>query len=168
MDRSLGLCIDYRELKKLTIKNKYPLLRIDDLYGHYEFVVMPFGLTNAPAVFMDLMNRIFKPFMDPTTVTKIRSFLGLVGYYRRYVEGFSRISMPLSRFTQKAVKFDWSDQCEGAFQRLKQYLMTAPVLTIPLGIDGFQFYSDASHKGLGCVLIIAFHPQIDGQSERTI
>ncbi|KAI0519672.1 hypothetical protein KFK09_007126 [Dendrobium nobile] len=266
-DGSLRLCIDYRELNKLTIKNKYPLPRIDDLfdqlegasvfskidlrsgyyqlkvreediakttfntrYGHFEFTVMPFGLTNAPVVFMDLMNRIFKESLDlfvivfiddilvysvdermhanhlrsvlytlkdndlyakfskcefwlksvnflghvigngeisvdqhkvqaiadwprPTTVTEIRSFLGLAGYYRRFVEGFSRIAMPLSRLTQKAVKFVWTDQCEEAFQRLKQCLMTAPVLTIPSGTDGFQLYSDASHKGLGCILM---------------
>nr|GFC10893.1 putative reverse transcriptase domain-containing protein [Tanacetum cinerariifolium] len=116
MDGSFRMCIDYGELNKLTVKNHYPLPRIDhfldqlqgssvysktDLrfgyhqlrvreqdipkmafrtrYGHYEFQVMPFGLTNAPAVFMDLINRM---------PTEIRQFLGLAGYYRRYIEGF--------------------------------------------------------------------------------
>ncbi|RVW50114.1 Retrovirus-related Pol polyprotein from transposon 17.6 [Vitis vinifera] len=209
----MRLCIDYRELNKVTVRNKYPLPRIDDLfdqlqgtcvfskinlrsgyhqlrvrsedvpkiafrtrYGNYEFLVMPFGLTNAPAAFMDLMNRVFKSYLDqfvvafiddilvyfksrkehkrhlsivlqtlknkqlyaklkkcdfwldkvsflghmvtkdgisvdlgkvdvvsnsrrPNTVTEIRSFLGLDGYYRRFIEGFSKIALPLTKLT---------------------------------------------------------------------
>ncbi|WRX14200.1 Reverse transcriptase domain - like 10 [Theobroma cacao] len=216
-DGTLRLCIDYRQLNRVTIKNKYPLPRIDDLfdqlrgamvfskidlrygyyqlrikeqdvpktafrtrYGHYEFLVMPFGLTNALAVFMDLMNMVFHPYLDkfvivfiddilvysknddehavhlrivlqtlcerqlyakfskcefwlkevvflghevsgagiyvdpkkieailqweqPGMVTEIRSFLGLVGYYRRFVQGFSLITAPLTRLTRKGV-----------------------------------------------------------------
>ncbi|XP_075504361.1 uncharacterized protein LOC142541784 [Primulina tabacum] len=203
---SMRLCIDYRELSKITIKNRYPLPRIEDLldqlkgatvfskldlrtgyhqlkvrvedipktafrtrYEHYEFTVMPFGLTNAPAAFMDLMNRVFKPFLDrfivvfiddilvyssnekeheehlrltlqtlrekelyakfkksgvsvdpkkvevitewpkPKNVTDIRSFLGLAGYYRKFVEGFSSIAIPLTKLTQKNSKFVWDE-----------------------------------------------------------
>ncbi|GJR44525.1 putative reverse transcriptase domain-containing protein [Tanacetum coccineum] len=220
-DGSFRICIDYQKLNKLTVKNRYPLLRIDDLldqlkgssvyskidlrsgyhqlrvreedipkmafrtrYGHYEFQVMPFGLTNAPAVFMDLMNRVCKPFLDkfvivfiddiliysknkkeheehlkavlellkkeklyakfskcefwipkvqflghvidsqgihvdpakiesikdwesPKTPTEIRQFLGLAGYYRRFIEGFSKIAKSMTKLTQKGVKFDW-------------------------------------------------------------
>ncbi|KAJ0618544.1 putative nucleotidyltransferase, Ribonuclease H [Helianthus annuus] len=209
----MRMCIDYRELNKLTIKNRYPLPRIDDLfdqlqgssyyskidlrsgyhqlriqeesvpktafrtrYGHYEFLVMPFGLTNAPAVFMDLMNRVCKPYLDkfvivfiddiliysrtkeeneqhlrtilellkkeklyakfskcefwirevqflghvvnekgihvdpskieaiknweaPKTPTEVRQFLGLAGYYRRFIENFSKIAQPLTALT---------------------------------------------------------------------
>ncbi|RVW79670.1 Transposon Ty3-I Gag-Pol polyprotein [Vitis vinifera] len=219
LDGSMRLCIDYRELNKVTVRNKYPLPRIDDLfdqlqgacvfskidlrsgyhqlrvrgedvpktafrtrYGHYEFLVMPFGLTNAPAAFMDLMNRVFKPYLDqfvvvfiddilvysrsreeheghlsivlqtlkdkqlyvdpgkidavanwrrPSTVTEIRSFLGLAGYYRRFIEGFSNIALPLTKLTQKGVKFEWSDDCECSFQELKNRLVSAPILTIP-------------------------------------
>ena len=266
-DGSLRLCIDYRELNRVTIKNKYPLPRIDDLfdqlkgaavfskidlqsgyhqlrisprdipktafrtrYGHYEFLVMPFGLTNAPAVFMDVMNRIFRDYLDqfvvvfiddiliyskteaehvehlrivltklrkeklyaklkkcdfwlkqvaflghiisaegitvdpqkidaiikwprPTTVTEIRSFLGLAGYYRRFVEGFSQLAVPLTKLTRKGVKYIWSENCEHSFQELKRRLIEAPVLTLPDESGNFVIYSDASHKGLGCVLM---------------
>jgi hypothetical protein len=266
-DGSMRLCIDYQELNKVTIKNRYPLPRIDDLfnqlqgsqvfskidlhsgyhqlkvqekdvqkmafrtrYGHYEFLVMPFGLTNAPAAFMDMMNRIFRELVDrcvvvfiddiliysksqeeheehlqtvksvlrkhqlfakfkkcefwldnvaflghtvtkegiavdpgkvevvvnwvrPTNAHKVQSFLGLAGYYRRFVEGFSRLAAPLTRLTRKNEKFQWSEECEQSFQELKQRLVTAPVLTLPSGSDGFVIYSDASHKGLGCVLM---------------
>uniref|UniRef100_A0A2N9EJD6 Reverse transcriptase domain-containing protein n=1 Tax=Fagus sylvatica TaxID=28930 RepID=A0A2N9EJD6_FAGSY len=240
-DGSMRLCIDYRELNRVTIKNKYPLPRIDDLfdqlqgaqvfskidlrsgyhqlkiksedipkmafrtrYGHYEFLVMPFGLTNAPAVFMDLMNRVFHEYLDrfvivfiddilvysksleehedhlrivlqilrdkklyaklnkieavvswdrPTNVSEVRSFLGLAGYYRRFVEGFSRIAAPLTHLTRKNAKFEWKEECEKSFQELKQRLVMAPVLTIPSSSGGFVIYSDASRKGLGCVLM---------------
>nr|GEW52282.1 hypothetical protein [Tanacetum cinerariifolium] len=235
-DESFRMCIDYRELNKLTVKNCYPLSRIDDLfdqlqgssvyskidlrsgyhqlrvqkedipktafrtrYGHYEFQVMPFGLTNASAVFMDLMNRVYKPYLDkfviliiddipiysknneeheehlklilellkkeelyakfskckfwilkvqflghvidskgihvdpakiesikdwtsPKTRMEIRQFLGLSGYYRRFIEGFSKIA-------------------------------NAPILALPKGSENFIVYCDASHKGLVAVLM---------------
>ncbi|KAL0534283.1 hypothetical protein IC582_028572 [Cucumis melo] len=255
-DGSMRLCIDYRELNKVTVKNRYPLPRIDDLfdqlqgatvfskidlrsgyhqlrikdgdvpktafrfrYGHYEFIVMSFGLTNAPAVFMDLMNRVFREFLDtfvivfindiliyskkeaeheghfvsflghvvskarvsvnpakieavtswtrPSTVSEVCSFLGLAGYYRWFVENFSRIATPLTQLTRKGAPFVWSKACEDSFQNLKPKLVTAPVLTVPDGSGSFVIYSDASKKGLGCVLMqqgkdydceILYHP----------
>jgi hypothetical protein len=84
---------------------------------------------------------------------EVRSFLGLAGYYRRFVEGFSQLATPLTRLTKKNEKFQWSEECEQSFQELKQRSVTAPVLTLPSGSDGFVIYSDASHKGLGCVLM---------------
>ncbi|GJZ74950.1 putative reverse transcriptase domain-containing protein [Tanacetum coccineum] len=199
-------------------------------YGHYEFLVMPFGLTNAPAVFMDLMNRVFHEFLDkfvivfiddilvfskskeeheehlrtvlqilrqeklyakfskcefwlskvaflghivsaegitmdpakveaitkwprPTSVTEVRSFLGLAGYYRRFVEGFSRLALPLTKLMRKGEKFVWNEEREKSFEELKQRLVSSPILTLPSGSGGFQIYSDASKKGLGCVLM---------------
>ncbi|GJY12955.1 putative reverse transcriptase domain-containing protein [Tanacetum coccineum] len=244
-DGSFRMCIDYRELNKLTVKNRYPLPRIDDLfdqlqgssvyskidlrsgyhqlrvrgedipktafrtrYGHYEFQVMPFGLTNAPAVFMDLMHRVCKPYLDkfvivfiddiliysknkeeheehlklilellkkeelyvkfskypaktesikdwasPKSATEIRQFLGLVGYYRRFIEGFSKIAKPMTKLTQKNVKFDWGEKEEAAFQLIKQKLCSAPILALPKGSENFIVYCDASDKGLGAVLM---------------
>ncbi|KAI3726575.1 hypothetical protein L1987_66373 [Smallanthus sonchifolius] len=266
-DGSFRMCIDYRELNKLTVKNWYPLPRIDDLfdqlqgatcfskidlrsgyhqlrvleedipkttfrtrYGHYEFVVMPFGLTNAPAVFMDLMNRVCRPYLDqfvivfiddiliysrtkedhekhlklilellkkeqlyakfskcefwlrevqflghvindkgihvdpskveavknwnaPKTPSEIRSFLGLAGYYRRFISNFSRIALPLTSLTQKNKPFIWEQKQEDAFQLLKEKLCNAPILTLPDGNDDFVVYCDASNQGLGCVLM---------------
>ena len=219
-DGTLRLCIDYRQLNRVTIKNRYPLPRIDDLfdqmrgarvfskidlrfgyyqlkirnddvpkmafrtrYGHYEFLVMPFGITNAPATFMGLMNKVFQDYLDrffivfiddilvysrtkeehvrhlslvlkklrehrlyakfsqcqfwlkqvaflghvisaqgiqvdpqkiatvesweqPRTVTEVGSFLGLAGYYRRFVKDFSVIALPITRLTRKEVKFE--------------------------------------------------------------
>nr|GEV69811.1 putative reverse transcriptase domain-containing protein [Tanacetum cinerariifolium] len=266
-DGSLRMCIDYRKLNKLTVKNQYPLSRIDDLfnqlqgsrvyskidlrsgyhqlrvreedipkttfrtrYGYYEFQVMPFGSTNAPAVFMDLMNRVCKPYLDrfvivfiddiliysknrkeheghlklilkllkeeelsakfskckfwlskvqflghvidsegihvdpakieaikdwesPKTPTEIRQFLGLAGYYRRSIKGFSKISRPMTKLTQKSMKSDWGEKAEVAFQLLKQKLCSAPILALPEGSENFVVYYDASHKGLGAVLM---------------
>ncbi|GJQ95023.1 putative reverse transcriptase domain-containing protein [Tanacetum coccineum] len=264
-DGSFWMCIDYRELNKPTVKNRYPLPRIDNLfnqlqgssvylkidlrsgyhqlrvrkedipktafrtrYGHYEFQVMPFGLTNAPAVFMDLMNRVCKPYLDkfvivfiddiliysknkqeheehlkqilellkkeelyakfskcefwiskvlflghmidsegihvdpskiesikdwtsPKSPTEIRQFLGLAGYYRRFIEGFSKIAKPMTKLTQKKVKFVWGDKQEAAFQLLKQKLCSAPILTLPEGSKDFIAYCDTSKKGLGAL-----------------
>lgn len=71
------------------------------------------------------------------TLREIRSFLGLAGYYRRFVEGFSSIASPLTRLTQKNLRFTWTDECESAFQELKQRLTSAIVLTIPDDTGGF-------------------------------
>jgi len=266
-DGSMRMCIDYRELNKVTIKNRYPLPRIDDLfdqlqgaryfskidlrsgyhqlkvqeedipktafrtrYGHYEFTVMSFGLTNAPAAFMDMMNRICKPYLDkfvivfiddiliyskssdehamhlhelltllrkeklyakfskyefwlqqvqflghlinhegiqvdpakieaitkweiPKNPTEIRSFLGLAGYYRRFIQNFSRIAVPLTKLTCKNAKYDWGSKQNEAFEILKQKLTNAPILALPEGSEDFAIYCDASKLGLGCVLM---------------
>ncbi|XP_028077955.1 uncharacterized protein LOC114279861 [Camellia sinensis] len=87
------------------------------------------------------------------SVIEVRSFLGLAEYYRRFVKDFSMIALPLTQLTQKGVPFEWTDQRETTFQELKTRLMTTPILTLPSGADGFTIYSDASYKGLGCVLI---------------
>ncbi|KAG8501146.1 hypothetical protein CXB51_003239 [Gossypium anomalum] len=234
---TMRMCIDYRQLNKLTIKNKYPLPRIDDLfdqlrgasvfskidlrsgyhqlrvkevdihkttfktrYGHYEFLVMPFGLTNAPLAFMDLMNQVFLPYLDrfvvvfiddickcefwlrevtflghvasvegikvdhrkikailewklPRSVSEIQSFLGLAGYYRRFVEGFSVMAAPLTKLIRKGVLFVWTEKQQKAFDQLKKVLTEVSVLIQPESGKDFTVYSDASHVGLGCVLM---------------
>nr|AAD37020.1 putative retroelement pol polyprotein [Arabidopsis thaliana] len=266
-DGSFRLCIDYRGLNKVTVKNKYPLPRIDELmdqlggaqwfskidlasgyhqipieptdvrktafrtrYGHFEFVVMPFGLTNAPAAFMKMMNGVFRDFLDefviifiddilvhsksweahqehlravlerlrehelfaklskfsfwqrsvgflghvisdqgvsvdpekirsikewprPRNATEIRSFLGLAGYYRRFVMSFASMAQPLTRLTGKDTAFNWSDECEKSFLELKAMLINAPVLVLPEEGEPYTVYTDASIVGLGCVLM---------------
>ncbi|GJX56016.1 putative reverse transcriptase domain-containing protein [Tanacetum coccineum] len=139
-------------------------------YGHYEFQVMPFGLTNAPVVFMDLMNRIHimqflghlidseglhvdpakikavKNWASPTTPTEIHQFLGLAGYYQRFIKYFSKIAKSLTVLTQKNKKYIWGEDQESAFQLLKQKLCEAPILALPKGNDDFVVYCDASHQ----------------------
>ncbi|GKA86741.1 putative reverse transcriptase domain-containing protein [Tanacetum coccineum] len=90
---------------------------------------------------------------SPKTPTEIRQFLGLAGYYRRFIEGFSRIAKTMTKLTQKGVKFDWGDKQEAAFQLLKQKLCSAPILALPEGSEDFIAYCDASKKGLGAVLM---------------
>ncbi|GKF48373.1 putative reverse transcriptase domain-containing protein [Tanacetum coccineum] len=127
-------------------------------YGHYEFQVMPFGLTNAPTEFMDLMNWVYKPYLDKFVIVFIDDILiysrnkkenkehlkeimellkkeelyakfskCLAGYYRRFIEGFSKIAKSMTKITQKGVKFNWGDKEEAAFQLIKQKLCSAPI-----------------------------------------
>jgi hypothetical protein len=261
------MCVNYRSLNEVTIKNKYPLPRIDDLfdqlkgacvfskidlrsryhqlkiratdipktvfitrYGLYEYTVMSFGLTNAPAYFMYLMNKVFMEYLDKfmvvfiddilifskneeehdehlhlvlqklrgnqlyaklnkcefwlkevsflghiiseggisvdpskvkdvlswntlQNVSDIRSFLGLAGYYRRFIEGFSKISKPMMELLAKGNTFEWTPRHETIFHELKKRLTTAPVLTMPDMEKPFSIYCDASGQGLGCVLM---------------
>jgi hypothetical protein len=266
-DKELRLCVDYRLLNAVTIKNMYPLPHIDILfdqlagaqvfpkidlysgyhqikiraedipkmafttrYGVYEYLVMSFGLMNAPAHFMYLMNSVFMPELDqfvvvfvddilvysksmeeheehlrivlqrlrehhlyakfskcefwikevlflghvvspegiavdpdkvkevlewkpPTTVSKVRSFLRLTGYYRRFILNFSKIMKPITELLKKGNKYDWSEACDEAFKHLKKLLTTSPVLAQPDTTKSFDIYCDASGTGLGGVLM---------------
>ncbi|XP_075515771.1 uncharacterized protein LOC142550581 [Primulina tabacum] len=91
--------------------------------------------------------------LRPTTVTEVRSFLGLAGYYRRFIVGFSKIALPLTALTRKNVKFVWNEACDHSFQELNAKLTSAPVLAIPEGPGDFVVYIDASKQGLGAVLM---------------
>ncbi|KAD7476987.1 hypothetical protein E3N88_00123 [Mikania micrantha] len=124
-DGSFRMCIDYRELNKLTIKNRD-------------------GIHVDPAKIEAIKN-----WDVPTTPTEIRSFLGLEGYYRRFISNFSKIALPLTKLTQKSEPFVWTQKQEEASQTLKQRLCNAPILTLPEGNDDFIVYCDASHQGLG-------------------
>ncbi|GJX77343.1 retrotransposon protein, putative, ty3-gypsy subclass [Tanacetum coccineum] len=130
-------------------------------YGHYEFLVMPFGLTNAPAVFMDLMNRIFHEFLDKFVIVFIDDIL-VFSKSKEEHEDHLRTkgltmdpakALTLTKLMRKGEKFVWNDEREESFEELKQRLVSAPILTLPSGSGGFQIYSDASKKGLGCVLM---------------
>nr|GEX74865.1 putative reverse transcriptase domain-containing protein [Tanacetum cinerariifolium] len=200
------------------------------LYGQFDFQVTPFGLTNTPAVFMDLMNRVCKPYLDkfiivfidaifvyskdkeehgkhlniilellkkerlytkffkcsfwldsvqflghmidrngvhvdpakieairnwaaPATLTEVRQFLGLFGYYRRLIEGFYLISKPLTKLTQNDKKYEWGKEEGEAFQLLKQKLCSALILPLPERMKDFVVYCDASLKGYRDVLM---------------
>ena len=265
-DGSMRMCIDYRELNRITIKNRYPLPRVEELfdrlrgakyfskidlrsgyhqvrihpddipktafrtrYGHFEFLVLPFGLTNAPATFMHLMQSIFSSHLDnfvivflddiliysrnladhqkhvrivldllrknklyakeskceffktsvsflghvvsgegismeqdkvkaitewpaPTTVPGVRSFLGLAGYYRRFVKNFSKISAPISELLHKDKPFEWKEKQQEAFDKLKLAISTAPVLTLPDDTKPYVVTTDASGFAIGATL----------------
>nr|GEY57689.1 reverse transcriptase domain-containing protein [Tanacetum cinerariifolium] len=127
-----------------------------------------------------------KYWASPKSPTEICQFLGLAGYYQRFIKGFSKIAKPITTLTQKKVKFEWGDKQEASFQLLKQKLCSAPILTLPEGSKEFIVYCDASIKGLGVVLMqrekrslqnalgtrldmsTAYHLETDGQSERAI
>jgi hypothetical protein len=266
-DGTQQMCVDYRSLNEVTVKNKYSLLRIEDLfdqmkgasvfskidlrsgyhqlkireldipktafrtrYGLYEYTVMSFGLTNALAYFMYLMNKVFMEYLDkfvvvfiddilifsktkeehekhqrmileklrsnqlyakfskcefwltkvaflrnvisaggisvdpskvkdvlnwmpPMNALEIRSFLGLTGYYRRFIKDFSKIAKPLTRLLEKNKDLDWTEGCQVSFEELKRRLTSAPVLILPDIAKKFDIYCDASRQGLGCVLM---------------
>ncbi|TYK22669.1 ty3-gypsy retrotransposon protein [Cucumis melo var. makuwa] len=218
-DGSMRLCIDYRELNKVTVKNRYPLPRIDDLfdqlqgatvfskidlrsgyhqlrirdsdipkttfrsrYGHYEFIVKSFGLTNAPAVFMDLMNRVFKDFLDSFVIVFIDDILIYSKTEAEHEEHLHQVLETLranrlyAKFSQcefwlKKVSFlghvvssegvsvdlakieavtNWPRP--STVSEIRSFLGLA-VLTVPDGSGSFVLYSDASKKGLGCMLM---------------
>jgi hypothetical protein len=90
---------------------------------------------------------------QPRTVTEIRSFVGLAGYYRRFIEGFSKIAAPLTQLTKKNQPFVWTQECEESFQTMKRLLTTSPVLVLPQPDQPYEVYCDASYQGLGCVLM---------------
>nr|GEV29080.1 hypothetical protein [Tanacetum cinerariifolium] len=181
------MCIDYRKLNKQTVKNRYPLPRIDDLfdqlqgsnvyskidlrsgyhqlrvrdeyipktvfrtcYGQYEFQVMPFGFTNAPAVFMDLINRVRKPFLDKFVIVFIDYILI---YSRNKVEHEGHLKQILELLKKEELYGKFSKCDFWLSKTLKQKLCRAPILVVPEGSENFMVYCDASHKGLGAVLM---------------
>ncbi|GJS64656.1 putative reverse transcriptase domain-containing protein [Tanacetum coccineum] len=165
-DGSFRMCIDYRELNKLTVKNRYPLPKIDDLFDQlqgssvYSKIDLRSGTVlvslwiDSEGIHVDPAKiESIKDWTSPKSPTEIRQFLGLAGYYRRFIEGFSKIAKPMTKLTQKKVKFVWSDKQEAAFQLLKQKLCSAPILALPEGSEDFIAYCDASKKGLGVVLM---------------
>jgi ribonuclease HI len=117
--------------------------------GH---VITKGGIVVDPGKVRDVLN--WKP---PTTVSEIRSFLGLAGYYRRFIEGFSKIVKSLTSLLEKDKKFEWSEACQNSFEELRKRLTTAPVLTMPDIHKSFDIYCDASKQGLGCVLMQEGH-----------
>ena len=101
---------------------------------------------------MSLFEARYQEWPVPRTVSEIRSFMGLAGYYRRFIQDFSKIATLITRLTGKDVKFDWSEACQTTFDELKTRLTSAPVLTLPDRTGEFEIFCDASGQGLGCVL----------------
>ncbi|WMV24770.1 hypothetical protein MTR67_018155, partial [Solanum verrucosum] len=174
------LTIDKSGYHQLRIReNDIPKIAFRTRYGHYEFLVMPFGLTNAPAE-KELYAKLSKcefwldeiAFLGhvvstkgvkeipavvecrpPQSRTEVRSFLGLAGYYRRFVKGFSIIASPLTKLLHMEVKFIWDDNFQESFESLNSLLTQALILTLPIEGKLYAVYSDASHNSLGCVLM---------------
>ncbi|GJT33105.1 putative reverse transcriptase domain-containing protein [Tanacetum coccineum] len=158
------------EMQELVQEEDILKMAFKTHYGYYEFQVMPFGLTNAPAVFMDLMNQVCKPYLDKFVIVFIddiliyskskeeheehlKLILELLKKEELFIEGFSNIAKPMTKLTQKNVKFNWGEKEEAVFQLLKQKLCSAPILALLKGSEDFVVYCDASHKGLGAVLM---------------
>ena len=106
------------------------------------------GIAMDPGKVKDVLD-----WLTPATVSQIRSFLGLAGYYRHFIEGFSKIAKPMMELLKKDKKFEWTSDCEKSFTKLKKPLTTAPVLTLPDIYHNFDVYCDGSLQGLGCVLM---------------
>nr|GEU37443.1 hypothetical protein [Tanacetum cinerariifolium] len=148
-DGALRMCIDYKELNKLTIKNRYPLLRIDDLFDQLQGHVVNWdGIHVDPSKVESVKN-----WKTPESPTEIRSFLRLTGYYRRFIKNFSKIAKPLTLLTQKNKAYVRGDKEEEAFRILKEKLCDAPMLALPNGPNDFVVYCDALNQGFGCVLM---------------
>ncbi|XP_071676873.1 uncharacterized protein [Lolium perenne] len=116
--------------------------------GFLGHVISAGGVSVDPSKIQSIMEK-----KAPTNQTEVRAFLGLAGYYRKFVEGFSSIARPLKQLLKKDKKFEWTDKCEASFQELKKRLVTAPVLTMPDITKDFDVYCDASKLGLGSVLM---------------
>ncbi|GJW82608.1 putative reverse transcriptase domain-containing protein [Tanacetum coccineum] len=115
-------------------------------YGHYEFQVMPFGLTNALAVFMDLMNRVCRPYLDKFVIVFIDDIL----IYSKSKEHEKHLKLILELLKKEEF---WNEDEEEAFQLLKEKLCSTPILALPDGSEDFVVYCDASHQGLGAVMM---------------
>nr|GEX19682.1 putative reverse transcriptase domain-containing protein [Tanacetum cinerariifolium] len=173
-DGSFQMCIDYQELNKLIVKNHYPLPRIDDLFDQlqgssvYSKIDLRSGYHQLReheehlTLILELLKKeqLYAKFSKCEFWIPKVQFLGhvidnqgLAGYYRRFIEGFSKITKSMTKLTQKKVKFDWGDKQEAAFQIIKQKLCSAPILALPKGSEDFVVYCDASIKGLGAVLM---------------
>ncbi|GKD87761.1 putative reverse transcriptase domain-containing protein [Tanacetum coccineum] len=155
-DGSFRTCIEYRELNKLTVKNRYPLSRIDDLFnqlqgsGVYSKIDLRSGYHQLRVREEDIPKTAFKTRYGHYEF-QVMSFSS--GIHGSDESGFSKITKPIIKLTQKSMKFDWSEKAEAAFQLLKQKLCSAPILALPEGSENFVVYCDASHKGLGVVLM---------------
>jgi hypothetical protein len=202
-DGTQRLCMDYHALNEVTIKNEYPLLRIDDLFDQLhgacvfsknddilvysrseeeheehrrlalqklrehrlyaklsmcEFwmkqvaclghAILKGGISVDPSKVQEVLS-----WNAPTSVSDIQSFLGLVGFYRRFIRGFSKISKPMTELLEKDKKFEWTPACEASFQELKKRPTTAPILVMTDIEKPFSIYCDVSGQGLGCVLM---------------
>ncbi|WOH00583.1 hypothetical protein DCAR_0519949 [Daucus carota subsp. sativus] len=141
VDREIEFAIDLAPSTEPVSRAPYQV----QFLGH---VVNNEGIKVDPAKIESIMN-----WERPKSPTEVRSFMGLAGYYRRFVKYFEKIASPLTKLTRKNEKYEWNDKCEESFQELKKRLVTAPILTLPDEQGNFMIYSDASHKGLGCVLI---------------
>nr|KYP47185.1 GDSL esterase/lipase At1g74460 family [Cajanus cajan] len=143
-DESMRLCVDYRQLNKVTIKNKYPLPRIDDLMDQ---------LVGA-CVFskIDLRSGYHQIRVKSDDIPKT-AFRTRYGHYERFIEGFSKLALSLTKLTRKNQPFVWDSKCEENFQELKRGLTSAPILALPDPNETFVVYCDASKMGLGGVLM---------------
>nr|GFC75456.1 putative reverse transcriptase domain-containing protein [Tanacetum cinerariifolium] len=128
--------------------------RTCSIHGPHELIQFLGHVIDNQGIHVDpAKNESVKDWASPKSPTEIHKFLGLAGYYRRFIEGFSKIAKPMTKLTQKKVKFEWGDKQEAAFQLLKQKLCSALILVLPEGSEDFIVCCDASNKGLGAVLM---------------
>ncbi|GKE01344.1 putative reverse transcriptase domain-containing protein, partial [Tanacetum coccineum] len=161
-DRSFRMCIDYRELNQLNVKNRYPLPRIVNLFAnckdkqeHGKYLKIILELLKKERLYAKFSkcDCWLDSELGYSNDANGGEFIRLAGYYRRFIEGFSMISKPPTKLTEKDKKYEWSKEEEEAFQTLKQKLCSAPILLLPEGMEDFMVYCDAPLKGNGAVLM---------------
>ncbi|GJW80717.1 putative reverse transcriptase domain-containing protein, partial [Tanacetum coccineum] len=175
-DGQFRMSLTYRGVKISNSEERFTSARLDELYlinskdpdkrEHEEHLKAILELLKKEKLYANQEIESIKDWATPKTPTEIRQFLGLTGYYRRFIEGFSMISKSMTKLTQKGIKFDWGEKEENAFQLIKQKLCSAPILALLEGSEDFVVYCDASHKGLGVVLmqrekVIAYDSRLD-------
>jgi hypothetical protein len=146
-EKHLRLVLEKHRLNKLYAKFSKCEFWLTEV-TFLRHIISTRGVSVDPGKVKDVLN-----WMPPTTASEIRSFLGLVGFYYQFIKDFSKIAKPMMKLLKKNKAFEWTAECQVSFEELRKHLTSTPVLVLPDLMKKFDIYCDASHRGLGCVLM---------------